>query len=515
MEEDFDMTMEEESGDHQWDSLSPSERKELLMNVFNDESWYDTQPFHDGGQAHPPFVEIAARVGTKTEHIKKYYIAWLRARGYDTDVIRTSMTTQTDVTMQVVSPPPSEAPQTSVAYQSEMDRMQSTAFTPPPQRMSMPAPTSADSTSNSVFAMMNFLGGQQQIAAESQHRQMMMQMEQRRLDQQRETELRREGQARDQQFMMQQMAFMKEMMRGKDNDGFFDKEMQGIMKSKMIDNLLDPPSSDAGALERIASRFLTPETMGAVASGASAALATRNQVPAGYDSPTYDPYAQPYSDPLPATTPVETQIPAQVQPTEPTSPMVDQGPQADTDNFFEGPEQAQPVVQQVEQQPAPTIIEQEPTDEEYQQALLEQFKQVMGAQLDDPKTLEAVQAQIEVSVAATKLQHSALAPQLKLDSMAKKMILVRSLRDIGRGMQDAIQRIESGTDETLVYSFIASELKKNPVFHDIFTNTTYEELMAEIEPFKDTGGVKWDYQHLLKPEVANVCRNILAAVNTQ
>jgi len=359
--------------------------------------------------------------------------------------------------------------------------------------------------------MMNFLGGQQQIAAESQHRQMMMQMEQRRLDQQRETELRREGQARDQQFMMQQMAFMKEMLRGKDNDGFFDKEMQGIMKSKIIDNLLDPPSSDAGALERIASRFLTPETMGAVASGASAALATRNQVPAGYDSPTYDPYAQPYSEPLPATTPVETQIAAQTQPVEVVSvPPVVNTPQAESDNFFEGPEQPQPEA------PAPTeqqIIEQEPADEEYQQALLEQFKQVMGAQLEDPKTLEAVQAQIEVAVAATKVQHSTLAPQAKLDSMAKKMILVRSLRDIGRGMQDAIQRIESGTDETLVYSFIASELKKNPVFYDIFTDTTYEELMAEIEPFKDTGGVKWDYQHLLKPEVANVCRNILAAVN--
>ena len=510
MEEDFDMTMEEESGDHQWESLSPSERKELLMNVFNDESWYDTQPFHDGGQSHPPFTEIAARVGTKTEHIKKYYIAWLRARGYDTDVIRTSMTTQTDVTMQVVTPSPSEPPQTSVAYQNEMDRMQSTAFSPP-ARMPMPSPTSADSTSNSVFAMMNFLGGQQQIAAESQHRQMMMQMEQRRLDQQRETELRREGQARDQQFMMQQMAFMKEMLRGKDNDGFFDKEMQGIMKSKIIDNLLDPPSSDAGALERIASRFLTPETMGAVASGASAALATRNQVPAGYDSPTYDPYAQPYSEPLPATTPVETQIAAQTQPVEVVSvPPVVNTPQAESDNFFEGPEQPQPEA------PAPTeqqIIEQEPADEEYQQALLEQFKQVMGAQLEDPKTLEAVQAQIEVAVAATKVQHSTLAPQAKLDSMAKKMILVRSLRDIGRGMQDAIQRIESGTDETLVYSFIASELKKNPVFYDIFTDTTYEELMAEIEPFKDTGGVKWDYQHLLKPEVANVCRNILAAVN--
>jgi hypothetical protein len=362
--------------------------------------------------------------------------------------------------------------------------------------------------------MMNFLGSQQQISAEAQHRQMMMQMETRRLDQQRETELRREQQARDQQFMMQQMAFMREMMKKDDGGGFFDKDTQSLLKAKMFENILDPPSNDAGALERIASRFLTPETVGAVASAGKSAMASRNQVPAGYDSPTYDPYAQPYSVPEP----LPTSVPA---PPEFEQPLVEQqhgdepGDNPPSDNFFEGPEPPQPESPQPEQHPVPEIIEAEPSTEEFQKALLEQFKEVMGPQLEDPKTLEAVQGQVEVAVSATLLQHPSLPPQGKLDAMAKKMILIRSLRDIGRGMEDAIQRINSGTEEGLVYSFIASELKKNPVFLDIFSSNNYDELMAEIEPFKDTGGVIHDYNFLLKPEVANVCRKILEAVQNQ
>ena len=89
---------------------------------------------------------------------------------------------------------------------------------------------------------------------------MMMQMEQRRLDQQRESEIRRESQARDQQFNMQQMAFMREMMRSKDNDGFFDGDMKTIFKQRMVEQMLDG-GSNSGALERIA-RLLQPEMLG-------------------------------------------------------------------------------------------------------------------------------------------------------------------------------------------------------------------------------------------------------------
>ena len=119
-----------------------------------------------------------------------------------------------------------------------------------------------------------------------------MMMEQRRLDQQREESLRREQQARDQQFSMQQMAFMREMLRTKDNDGFFDSDMKAIFKTKMVEQMLDGGSSGGGALEKVADRLLDPAVLGAVASGAGAAMnRAQPQRPAGYDSPTYDPYA--------------------------------------------------------------------------------------------------------------------------------------------------------------------------------------------------------------------------------
>ena len=96
--------------------------------------------------------------------------------------------------------------------------------------------------------------------------------------------------------------------------------------------------------------------------------------------------------------------------------------------------------------------------------------------------------------------------------MAERMVLIRSMRDIGRGMQDAITKIEEGTDEDLVYSFIVGELKKNEIFWKIFSEHSYEELMGLIEPYKDTGGIIHDYNFLLRPDVAKVCREMLNRV---
>ena len=84
---------------------------------------------------------------------------------------------------------------------------------------------------------------------------------------------------------------------------FFDSDMKGIFKQKMVENLLDGGSSNESALERVAGRLLQPEVLGAVASGASAALAKNQPVrPAGYDSPNYDPYAGTPVQQLPVTT---------------------------------------------------------------------------------------------------------------------------------------------------------------------------------------------------------------------
>ena len=487
MSDEFDMSDDVEEGDAQWTSLDPTERKELLKNVFGDDNWYDGISFSDGGQSHPPFDEIAQRVGAEQSTIKKYYVAWLKARGFDIESIKTSMTASADplatMTTSNTPAPAAKEPQPSSAYQQEVNRMQSEAFTPPAaasQEFSMQAPKGG-SDSDSIFSMMQFLALQQRIASENQHRQMMMQMEQRRLDQQRESEIRRESQARDQQFNMQQMAFMREMMRSKDNDGFFDGDMKTIFKQRMVEQMLDG-GSNSGALERIASRLLQPEMLGTLASAASNVMPTRNQVPAGYDSPNYDPYAQPQNI---------QQNPAPVA-----------QPQAPQDNFFEGPEEPQP-------QAEPDI---DVTSDQYKHALLEQFKQIMGPELEDPKTLSAVQEQIDITVDNVVVEFDPLSPQGKLDKMAERMVLVRSLRDIGRGMQDAMAKIEEGTDPDLVYAFVVGELKKNEVFWNIFRTHTYDELMALIAPYKETGGVVHDYNFLLRPEVAGVCREMLKRV---
>ena len=486
MSDEFDMTEDQEEGDAQWTSLDPSERKELLKNVFADDNWYDGTPFSDGGNNHPPFDEIANRVGADKSIIRKYYVAWLKARGFDVESIKTALTAGADPLANVVvsNPTPVEEPKPSTAYQQEVNRMQEKAYAPPVQEQPLVMqPPRGSSDSDSMFAMMQFLGMQQQISAKQQHQQMMLQMEQRRLDQQRESELRREQQARDQQFSMQQMAFMREMMKSKDSDGFFDSDMKSIFKQRMVEQMLDG-GSGSGALERIASRLLQPEMLGTLASAATNVIPTRNKVPAGYDSPTYDPYAQP----------VQVQ-----QPVEPT-PVVQEAPPAG-DNFFEGPEEEPEEEIDVDISP-----------EQYKHALLEQFKQIMGKELEDPKTLGAVQEQIDISVDNVCIEYPQLVPQGKLDKMAERMVLIRSMRDIGRGMQDAITKIEEGTDEDLVYSFIVGELKKNEIFWKIFSEHSYEELMGLIEPYKETGGIIHDYNFLLRPDVAKVCREMLNRV---
>ena len=144
---------------------------------------------------------------------------------------------------------------------------------------------------------------------------------------------------------------------------------------------------------------------------------------------------------------------------------------------------------------------------------MDELKNRMGPSYEDPKTLNAVQDQVDIAVDTTVIQHAGAPPQIKLDYMSKKIVLIRSLRDIGRGMQDAISKIEGGLPEGSVYDYIAGELKKVPVLHEIFASNTYEELMAEIEPFKDTGGVKHDYKYMLQPDVAVVCREVLHRIH--
>ena len=101
--------------------------------------------------------------------------------------IKTALTAGADPLANVVvsNPTPVEEPKPSTAYQQEVNRMQEKAYAPPSARATViMQPPRGSSDSDSMFAMMQFLGMQQQISAKQQHQQMMLQMEQRRLDQQ-------------------------------------------------------------------------------------------------------------------------------------------------------------------------------------------------------------------------------------------------------------------------------------------------------------------------------------------
>jgi len=482
MADEFD---DEQTGDPVWDSMKPTERKQLLDEVFQDDDWYDSTPYFQGGQSNPAFDEISERIGADAKTIKKYYAAWLSARGLDAKAAFTIP--GSNVT------PLQESPNGATQSPGRMveEMMRAPVRVPDP----MPMPTNGDSTSTSVFAMMNFMAQQQALQLEAMKFQSYQQMEQRRLDQQREMENRREQMARDQQFMTQQMAFMRDMMKKNDNDGFFDSDMKGIFKEKMVDQLLG--NNEGGALERVAGKLLNSDLLTAAATAASGLR--KPAVPAGYDVPSYDPYAQ-------QVPPQQMMVPQQQMQQPPMQSQQEWSPEEDElPGFFS------------EGEPDPEPSFEEPSEDEYSRELLNAFSQLPGKaeELQDPKRLGALQERIELAVTIVMKEQPKLLPQKKMELMVERVLLIDNVRDIGLGLRQALEEIEGGRDENLVIQFIISELKKNPVFANIFSTHSYEELIAKIKPFEATGGLHHDLTFLQKYEVQTLCRKVLKAMSGQ
>ena len=451
----------------QWRTLSPKERKLLMKNVFGNPDWYDEahgSPVFEGGQANPMFEEISEKAGAPVREVKRYYAAWLKSQGFS----------------------PAEALKSSDGRQqsSQPQAAYSAATSPPPmgtvsqsQPAELPSLQPPGDSGNEMWAMMQFLTQQQGMQMQQQQFQMQMTMEQRRLDQQKEGDTRREAMARDQQFMNQQMAFMRDMTKkAGDGDSFFDSEFKGIFKEKVLDSFMG--EKDDGWKDSIKD-VLGSDTLKAAVGGLGTALATRGgpQIPAGYDNPDYNPYAQT----------------AMIQ-----QPVQEVAPQPVT-------QEAQPVTQ--EAPPAQF------NDDEYRKILFTAFVEAMGPVAQDQQVLAALQQQVDVAVENTLREMPQALPQIKLQAMNEKLLLIRNLRDIGMGMMDLRERTPSGeTPSTLVTAAVIGELRKNPEFYKIFAENTYDELMAKIEPFKHTGAVEQDFGYLLQPQVQEVCRPLLVAV---
>tara|TARA_B100000131_G_scaffold254763_1_gene249168 strand:- start:10144 stop:11688 length:1545 start_codon:yes stop_codon:yes gene_type:complete len=494
-EEEFGLYDEEDSDeDPQWRGLSPGERKTLLKTVFSNNDWYEdgALPVFEGGSANPLFDVIAERVGAPVREIKRYYAAWLSKQGFSADQINKSVT-QSQSTQQnnmadymIKDEPAQPNNVSSFGGQTPM----ATSMNPSNDFMPMPQNASANSDAMGMWAMMNFLTSQQRMAMQQQQFQMMQNMEQRKLDQNREEGQRREAMARDQQFMNQQMAFMREMMKKSGDDGFFDSEMKNIMKEKVVDQMLGGGGGDdwKGMVKDV----LGSDTLKAAVGGIGGAIGKRSSTPAGYNVAGYNPYAQPeVAQPQQYVEPGVGDIPT-------VNPQTVPEPQQLDGVFFDEPQQE---------------IPREPTSQEYQAALLDAMGQMLGPSMNDPATLNALKEQIEVSVETVLTEMPGTLPNHKLLRMTEKLLLILNMRDIGLGLKDLRSKTDIGQEPSaLVMAVVVEELRKKPEFYKIFAENTYEELLAIIEPFKNTGTIQYDFDYLLKPEVAEICRYLLAAV---
>ena len=486
----------EDKTNPQWRTLSPKERKLLMKNVFGNPDWYDEShgsPVFEGGQANPMFEEISEKAGAPVREVKRYYAAWLKSQGFS----------------------PAEALRADNRPQpSQQQTSYSAATSPPPIGVPTPQPAVLPTLQpppsdggNEMWAMMQFLTQQQSMQMQQQQFQMQMMMEQRRLDQQKEGDTRREAMARDQQFMNQQMAFMRDITKNAgDGDGFFDSEFKGIFKEKVLDSFMNGEKDD-GWKDSIKD-VLGSDTLKAAVGGLGTALATRGgqQIPAGYDNPDYNPYAQTAMIQQPAAQP--QQVVQQAAPPQVVQQAVAQPPQA-LDGVFFDEEAPQPIVQpEPVAQPPPQF-----NDDEYKKILFSAFVEAMGPVAQDQQVIVALQQQVDVAVENTLREMPEALPQIKLQAMNEKLLLIRNLRDIGMGMMDLRERTPVGeTPSAIVTAAVIGELRKNPEFYKIFAENTYDELMAKIEPFKHTGAVEQDFGYLLQPQVQEVCRPLLVAV---
>lgn len=505
---DYDYDGEDENDEPlQWRSLTPKERLELMKNIFTNSEWYDGTPFHEGGMPmpdgshNPDFQAIVDRSGAPMKEAKRYYAAWLQKQGLDPksaleyarDDPLTSSATALGVGMTST---------TSQGFGSMSTPVAGTTM-PVPQLMQPTTPPPPPAGGNSdMWAMMQFMIQQQQNQSQMQQFQMQMQMEQRRLDELRNAEMRREQMARDQQFMQQQTTLLRESFKRANDTGFGGKLMEAAQE-KMIEDMLG--GKDESWRDSIKD-VLGSDTLKEAVVGLGGALGARRQtqIPAGYDDTQYNPYAQP--------------LPAQHLPASPQRTMPQAMPQhlAGGDQYADLEDQPTDGVFFEDQPPAPQPVQQVPTDlsrDEYTRVLFESFSQLLGPQMQDPQVTKAVQEQIEVAVDITMLEMPEAIPQLKLQAMSEKMLLVRNLRDICFGLRDLRGRVNPGEQPSgIILAAVISELRKRPEFYKIFSDNSYEEIIAQLEPFKDTGAIKFDYEYLIRPEIAEIARHLLGAV---
>ena len=505
---------EDTNEDIKWRTLGPKDRVKFLKNLFSDEDWYDGVPFFQGGDTNPDFQTICDRSGAPMAEVKRYYASWLDRQGFDP---KRANQLEKDKNNMVAPPTAQQTFNATAAPPPVMPTMPMDNAPDPMDQMMMNQMqrSQGDSGASNMMFMMHFLTSQQKMQMQQQQFQAQMMMQQELQRQQTASEMRREQMARDQQFMNQQTTLLRESFK-RASDGGFQGKMQQALEEKMIDELVNGKESN---WKEDVKDVLGSETLKDAVSGLGGALMARGggvaaqpQVPVGYDMPDYNPYAQPVQpQPLPQQ---PIQQPVQQQPVQQfvqQEQFQQQQQQMDGVFFEEQPQQQLTPEQSLGVVTQPQI--QTMNKDEYNQILFQSFSELLGPAMQDPQVAKAVQEQIEVAVDVTMIEMPQALPQVQLQAMSEKMLLVRNLRDICFGLRDLRQRTPVGQQPNgIVMAAVVSELKKRPEFYNIFATNSYEELIAQLEPFKDTGAIKFDYEYLLKPEIAEIARSLLGAV---
>jgi len=496
--------------DIKWRTLGPKDRVKFLKNLFSDAEWYDGTPFFEGGDTNPDFQTICDRSGAPMAEVKRYYASWLDRQGFDPKRAQQLDKQNNAVANQMTSSPSIQSnfsSQSNPPQSPELSPMMDTGTDPMDKMMmdQMQNKQGGSESSNMMF-MMHFLTSQQRMQMQQQQWQSQLMMQQRQGDQQREGDMRREQMARDQQFMNQQTTLLRESFKRAGDTGVSGK-IQQAYEEKMIDEIVNGKDS---SWKDDVKEVLGSDTLKDAVTGLGGALMARGggtsaqtQIPTGYDVPDYNPYAQPTQQQVVPQQPMPQQpMPQQVVPQQVTAQPTD-------GVFFEEPQQVAP------QQVAPQQPIESMNKDEYNQILFQSFSELLGPAMQDPQVAKAVQEQIEVAVDVTLFEMPQALPQTQLQDMSEKMLLVRNLRDICFGLRDLRERTQIGQPPSgLVMAAVVSELKKRPEFYNIFATNTYEEIIAQLEPFKHTGAINFDYEYLLKPEIAEIARHLLGSVAT-
>ena len=73
-----------EQGEVRWVNLTPTDRRDMMQFVFEDDDWYDGPgKYYEGGDNHPRFDLVAKKTGAPIKEVKRYYNAFLKKHGHD------------------------------------------------------------------------------------------------------------------------------------------------------------------------------------------------------------------------------------------------------------------------------------------------------------------------------------------------------------------------------------------------------------------------------------------------